>query len=82
LHPGYVFSPGAGDLGTYQSVANWCRKLPVVDAGPCPDDEPEDDDDSWDVAARVAPAGGTVTITGHNFGDTGGEVRIGPTVLG
>jgi hypothetical protein len=82
LHPGYVFSSGAGESGTFQSVVSWCRMLPVVDTGPCPDDEAPDDDDAWDVAARVTTAGGTVTLTGHNFGDAGGEVLLAVSAAG
>jgi hypothetical protein len=46
----------------------------VIDAAPCEGSTPAEDSDDWDVVGRVSPSGGSVTLHGRDFGDTGGEV--------
>ena len=77
LHPGHVTTPEARGAYAYRSLEAWCRKLPVVDVAPCPDESPPVGDDDWDVAARIPLAGGTVTLHGRNFGGTAGTVAVG-----
>jgi hypothetical protein len=76
LHPGYVAVPGRrGTLG-YDSIAAWCRRVPVLDIAPCGAGPTGEDSDEWDVVARVGESGGIVLLNGRDFGEEGGEVRV------
>jgi hypothetical protein len=78
LHPGYVAAPNAKVAhDAYDSVENWCLKVPVIDRMVCPGSPPPDGDARWDVVARVFENGGTVTIQGRNFGNTPGMLKTG-----
>ena len=76
LHPGYVSSPLARGAYAYRSIEAWCRKVAVIDVGPCPDQRPGGTDPAWDVAARMPLAGGLVTLRGRHFGAETGTVRV------
>ncbi len=79
LHPGYVATPESQTVAAhgYDSVENWCLKVPVIDRMVCPGPAPPDGDAKWDVVARTFENGGTVTIQGRNFGTTPGTVKTG-----
>jgi hypothetical protein len=76
LHPGYVGEPEARGPYAHRSIAAWCRKVPVIDGGPCAGDTPPDEDAAWDVVGRVERDGGTVPLSGKHFGTVAGEVWI------
>ncbi len=83
LHPGYVawdFSARTpissahetdpADL-SYQSVANWCDEVPVIDYL-----DPSDEGLAG-VSAVIEDTRETITLTGLHLGDEPGELRIG-----
>ena len=83
LHPGYVAWDFRADTTrafqmddeglAYQSVANWCDEIPVVDFS---DDAVEAE---AGLVAVLEDTRDTLTLNGRHFGDTRGELRIGLT---
>ncbi|MEE2525719.1 VWA domain-containing protein [Hyphobacterium sp. HN65] len=83
LHPGYVPWDFAADESrsfamddaqlSYQSVANWCDRTPVIDA------RDEEDLLAASVVAVIENTRDTLEIRGRHFGDSTGHLAIGLT---
>lgn len=83
LHPGYVAWNFASDESgafamdgaqlSYQSVANWCDRTPVIDA------QEEEDLRAAGVVTVIENTRDTLEIRGQHFGSTQGQLAIGLT---